>query len=57
MTRSQALRAYREARESGDTRRMHHACRRAKEATERVLGKPRASRWWDDLIARVKGWC
>ena len=57
MTRSQALRAYREARERGDTRRMHHAYCVAKKATERVLSKSRAARWWDGAKAKRKGWC
>lgn len=57
MTRSQALRAYREARESGDTRRMHHAEADLRKATHAILSNPprkaKRSLWrrvWDRLV-------
>ncbi len=50
MTRSQALRAYREARESGDTRRMHHAEQQLREATHAVLTRSLWQRIWDRLV-------
>lgn len=49
MTRSQALRAYREAIESGDTRRMHHAERELRKATQAALSRSLWQRIWDRL--------
>lgn len=50
LPRSQALRAYREARDSGDTRRMHHAEQRLREATHAVLTRSLWQRIWDRLL-------
>lgn len=50
MTRSQALRAYKEARESGDTRRMHHAEAELRKATHAALRRPLWLRVWGRLV-------
>ena len=51
MTRTEAMAAYAEARERCDTRAMHHAEKALREATHRVLGKPRWRRWLDRWLA------
>lgn len=57
MTRASAISRLTAAKERQDTRAMHRAYRDAKAATERVLSKPLAARWWDSAKAKRKGWC
>lgn len=51
MTRSQALAALRDAHARGDTRAIHRARIALREATHRVLSKPKWRRWLDGWLA------